>query len=125
MMKLEHPQEIEVWYVIPAVKRELAKSMINDYELSQKKVAEVLGLTESAVSQYINLKRAHELEFNDEFKALIKESAKEVMEGKHGMVRAIQMICDKYRRTKGICDAHKKFGVVYQENCKACEGYYD
>ncbi len=125
MMKLEHPQEIEVWYVIPAVKRELANSMIKDYGLSQKKVADVLGLTESAVSQYVNSKRAHELEFNDEFKTLIKESAKDVMEGKHSMVRAIQMICDKYRRTKEICDVHKKFGVVYQENCKACEGYYD
>lgn len=125
MMKLEHPQEIEVWYLIPAIKREIANSLISVYGLSQKKVAELLGLTESAISQYVNSKRANEVEFNDTFKAMINQAAKEVMEGKHTMVREIQRICSEYRKSRDICQLHKKFGVVYQENCKACEGYYD
>jgi len=62
MMKLEHPQEVEVWYVIPAIKRELSKSMMKDNGLSQKNVATLLGVTEAAVSQYINSKRANEVE---------------------------------------------------------------
>lgn len=125
MMKLEHPQEVEVWYVIPAIKREIAKSLINDYGLSQKKVAEALGITESAVSQYINMKRASEVEFDDSFKQIIRQAAKNVLEGKASMVREIQMICSEFRRTREICELHKKYGVVYQEDCKACEGYYD
>ena len=39
-MQNQMPQEIEVWYTIPALRRELAKSMIEDFKLSQKQVSE-------------------------------------------------------------------------------------
>ena len=50
------PQEIEVWYIIPAVRRELAKSMVK-IGLKQKQIAVTLGITEAAVSQYLKLDR--------------------------------------------------------------------
>lgn len=124
MMKLEHPQEVEVWYVIPAIKREFALTMIKDYGMKQKQVASALGITESAVSQYINSKRAHDINFKDNFKMMIKQSAKEIIDKKSSMIREIQMICHNYRQTRDICELHKKYGLVYEADCKACEGYY-
>ena len=57
------PQELEIWYLIPALRRELTKIFISDFKLSQKKISEILGITESAVSQYQNSKRAQDLKF--------------------------------------------------------------
>ena len=51
------PCENIIWYGIPVVRRELALSLINQFGLSQKEAAEKLGITPSAVSQYISKKR--------------------------------------------------------------------
>ena len=47
------------WNVIPAIRREIAKSMVNDFRLSQKDVANKLGITPAAVSLYISEKRGN------------------------------------------------------------------
>jgi uncharacterized protein len=49
--------EESVWYILPIIRKEFAKSLIKDHGLTQRKAAEKLGLTESAVSQYISNKR--------------------------------------------------------------------
>ncbi|MHA2188294.1 MAG: transcriptional regulator, partial [Candidatus Thorarchaeota archaeon] len=45
------PQEVEVWYVLPAIRRELTRTMI-DKGRPQKDIAKMLGVTETAVTQY-------------------------------------------------------------------------
>jgi predicted transcriptional regulator len=49
---MKPPCELIVWYVIPTIRAELAKEMIK-LGLSQKEVSERLGITQSAVSQYV------------------------------------------------------------------------
>ena len=66
--KMMLPQEIEVWYMLPAIRKEFALTLIR-HELSQKEVAKLLGVTEAAVSQYKSEKRAHGLEFNEHIKS--------------------------------------------------------
>ena len=51
------PCEKIIWYGIPVIRREIAFCLINNFGLSQKEAAEKLGLTPSAVSQYISKKR--------------------------------------------------------------------
>jgi predicted transcriptional regulator len=46
------PCEIVVWYVLPVVRREIAKSLVSDFGLNQRTAAGKLGITEAAVSQY-------------------------------------------------------------------------
>ena len=60
------PQEIEVWYIIPAIRRELTKILIKQYNLKQKKVAMLLGISEAAISQYLSNKRGQEIKFPKE-----------------------------------------------------------
>ena len=69
------PQEIEVWYVIPALRREIAKSMIEHYNMTQKQVSGLMNLTEAAVSQYLSSKRAKEIVFGSAVLNEIKKSA--------------------------------------------------
>ena len=64
------PQEVEVWYVLPAIRRELAKVMKTktvqradedgdkkEHKITQKEIAKMLGVTEPAITQYLLRKR--------------------------------------------------------------------
>jgi predicted transcriptional regulator len=70
-----------VWYLLPLIRKEFAKSLIKDHGLTQRKAAEKLGITESAVSQYISKKRG-DLKVTDVgIRREIKESTKRIMKG--------------------------------------------
>ena len=75
---LQTPQEITVWYILPAIRRELAKAMLTK-NLKQKQVAKLLGITEAAVSQYLRSKRAKQVEFNKDIKLKIQEAANNII----------------------------------------------
>ncbi|MEK6940924.1 MAG: helix-turn-helix domain-containing protein [Nanoarchaeota archaeon] len=79
MVKQIQPQEIEVFYVLPALRRELTIAM-KEMGYTQKKIARLLGVTEPAVSQYVNSKRAVNVNFNDHLKEHIKDSAKKIQD---------------------------------------------
>jgi len=69
------PCEIVVQKVLPAIRAELARIMI-DEGLPQHQVANRLGLTKAAVSQYVSAKRGHEVSFPTEIEGKINELAK-------------------------------------------------
>src|SRR3989338_7359320 len=65
-MKETMPQDIEVRYILPAIRRELTNAFIEKHKLNQKEAAKLLGMTEAAISQYRHSKRAKEVVFSDE-----------------------------------------------------------
>ena len=70
---METPQEIEVWYILPAIRKELALAMkLNG--IKQVEIAKLLGVTKSAVTQYVNNKRANYVSFNSKIKNQINNS---------------------------------------------------
>ncbi|MDP4012846.1 MAG: helix-turn-helix domain-containing protein [Candidatus Nanoarchaeia archaeon] len=73
------PQEIEVNYMIPSLRKELAAAM-KDLGLTQREIAKKLRVTEQAISQYFNEKRAIHVTFNDKVKSRIKELAPTITE---------------------------------------------
>ena len=52
LKKLVQPQEVIVWYILPAIRRVLTNKLINDYQMPQTKIAKRFNLTEPAISQY-------------------------------------------------------------------------
>ncbi|MDD3492777.1 MAG: transcriptional regulator [Candidatus Thermoplasmatota archaeon] len=79
-MKGKVPCEVITWYVLPAIRRELASRLIRSHGCSQKEAAHLLGLTDAAVSQYIARKRGKvDLEGlgDEEF----EHSARRIVEG--------------------------------------------
>ena len=49
----KHPVEIEYWYVLPSIRREISTYLKETKSLKQKEIAKILGITEAGVSQYL------------------------------------------------------------------------
>ena len=62
---MKTPCEIIVWNVVPIIRKEFAKKLIEEHNFNQRKVADKLGITESAISRYLSGKRGV-LEITDE-----------------------------------------------------------
>ena len=114
------PQEIEVWYLIPAIRREVANVLIAEHKLKQKEVAQILGITEAAISQYIKAKRAQELKFSPEEMEQIKQVSKKILEDRKNITKYIYDLCVAFRGNKSICELHKKFDKSVDKDCKIC-----
>ncbi len=117
------PQELEVWYLIPALRRELAKILIYDFGMSQKKASQILGITESAISQYLKSKRGSELKFSKEEIEKIRESAYNIVENKSGVNEEIYKLSVKFRASNALCDFHKKGDKTVSKDCELCVRY--
>ena len=72
--------EYIIWNVLPIIRKEIAVSMINDYDLSQTETAEKLGISPAAVSQYLSGKRG-KINVNDkEISKEINKSVKRIIQ---------------------------------------------
>ncbi len=117
------PCEIVVWYVIPTIRSELAKELLN-LGMKQKEISELLDITQPAVSQYISDKRGHGIEFDKQTKDKIKQFALDLKEkriDKGDMIRRICDICKYVKEEEIICQLHKEKDNI-PGNCNACMG---
>jgi predicted transcriptional regulator len=73
--------ETAVWDILPFIRKEFAKNLIDFHKFNQKKVSKVLGISEAAVSRYLSRKRGN-IEISDK-KVLkeIKRSSARIAEG--------------------------------------------
>ena len=72
------PQEIEVRYIIPSIRKEIAKGLVlKGYK--QKEIAGLLEVTPAAISQYMKEKRGT-INFSDELLKEIRNSVDLIME---------------------------------------------
>ena len=69
---MKPPCEIVVWYVIPAIRSELAKELLN-LGMKQKDVSELMDITQPAVSQYITDKRGSGIKLDDDVRKMMPE----------------------------------------------------
>ena len=111
MMKYSLPQEIEVWYIIPALRRELAKAMLS-LGLKQNQIAVKLGLRESAISQYLNSKRGQSIKFNALIQQEISKSAQKIANNSTCVMKEIQDLCKTIKKSKFLCQVHKKYSNI-------------
>ncbi len=115
---LEMPQEIEVWYVLPALRRKLAQ-MLLEMGLKQKEVAKILGITPAAISQYATNKRAAKLKFSNELEQEIKKSAQRIKDNPRIVHGELQKLCDEIRFSGLLCEIHKEH-VKNLDECRIC-----
>ena len=111
------PQELEVWYVLPAIRKELARNLVV-LGLKQKGVAEILDVTEACISNYFKSKRAMEIKFDSNIKSLIHVSALRLFKGESCFIKEVQKICNAFKEGEYLCSLHKKFGNVC--GCRGC-----
>ena len=119
-MQNQMPQEIEVWFIIPALRRELAKSMIKDYHCTQKQVSQKMGLTEAAVSQYLHSKRGSEVMFSNAILEEVKKTAKKIVEEPNYLISEMMKLTKMADIKQVMCDLHKKQDISLPSECNCC-----
>jgi predicted transcriptional regulator len=118
-MQNQMPQEIEVWYIIPALRREVAKCMI-ELGLSQKLTAEKMEITEAAVSQYLSSKRAKEVIFSNAILEEVRKSTKIIIEDSNRLVQEMLRLSNLTGVKQVMCDLHKKQDTNLPGSCNIC-----
>jgi len=127
------PQEVEVWYVLPAIRRELTKTMI-DKGIPQKQIAQMLGVTEPAVTQYKLSKskrsRGDQVDIPEKLLPEVRKSAEVIVnawddrdEGDHVyeiMTKEINRLIEVLRDEGTLCDVHREYCVHVDDKCSAC-----
>jgi len=74
------PCEYIVWHGLPVIRKEIVRSLVNDYGLTQRQSARLIGITPSAVSQYLSGKRGKIDIVDKEVLDEIKKSAGKIIE---------------------------------------------
>ena len=91
---MKTPCEIIVWNVVPIIRKKLAKNLIENHGLNQRRVADKLGITESAVSRYISGKRGILEITDDEILDEIRRSSNKIAnENEQTVIEEICRIC--------------------------------
>ncbi|MHA2080472.1 MAG: transcriptional regulator [Candidatus Thorarchaeota archaeon] len=145
------PQEVEVWYVLPAIRRELAKVMktklvpranddgkLVDHKITQKEIARMLGVTEPAITQYLLKKkgqrsRGDQVSLPDHILREIDKSADRMIADYEKarkaddedifqtMTSEINRIITVMRDAGVMCDIHREFCAHANDPCEACD----
>jgi predicted transcriptional regulator len=111
------PQEVEVFYILPAIRRELSIAL-KAAGRSQKEIAKLLGVTEPAVSQYLNAKRASDVHFPDEIAKEIRAAAPRITDHQD-MIKETQRILASAKQDRFICRMHEQVADV-PKGCDVC-----
>lgn len=112
------PQEIEVWYIIPAIRKELSKELVKTHKLSYEKTGNLLGISKAAVSQYLSNKRANKITLSKEVKQEVKKSAEIIIKDNKKSIHEIQRILNLMKQKGCCCEICKKYNPDIIEYCK-------
>jgi predicted transcriptional regulator len=107
------PCEITVKSVVPAVKALMAQRLVEQHGLNQDQVAELLGISQSAVSKYAKKVRGHVLMLDsvESIQPLISDMITMLMNGDYQRADFIQLFCRTcaiIRRTGMVCEFCRK-----------------
>jgi len=108
-----HPQEIEVFYIIPALRRQLAIEMKKN-GLKQKRIAEILLIEDATVSQYIKKKRGNKILFDEIVVKEVEKSAP-LIKDKLSLLQEMQRLLRVIKETREICKIHKQISNIPHE----------
>ncbi|MEK6812711.1 MAG: hypothetical protein AABX86_01195 [Nanoarchaeota archaeon] len=112
------PQEVEVFYIIPALRSALAK-YLKATGMSQKAIAHLLGLRESTVSQYIHEHRAHLVHFSKIIEQQIQQAALRIC-APLDTVREIQGLLGAIKTSRELCGIHQQINKDIPKHCDTC-----
>ncbi len=119
------PQEVEVWYIIPKLRRELAKLFVEEYNLNYEKTGEILGVSKSAISQYFSKKRGNKsIEISEIVKKEIENSAKLIVEKKSNGVLEVQRLLNVMKKSRNSCEVCKTYNPEVLKHCKSNPDYH-
>lgn len=96
-----------VWNILPVIRKEISKILIEKKGYTRKKVADTLGVTEAAVSRYLSRKRGNVEIADKELLKEIQKSTNRIIKGDDSTVIVeICRICTLLNSSKIIKDKY-------------------
>jgi predicted transcriptional regulator len=119
------PCELIVWYVLPSIRRELARELVENHSLTQAEVARRFGVTDAAISQYLKSKRGTNKEMENsgkypEFKVEIESAAIRMLNGSD-IVTETCSICKMVKKSGMLCRIYEIQAGEKAPSCVWCE----
>jgi predicted transcriptional regulator len=120
------PCEVGVKTVLPAIRSLMARAIVEKYQMKEKQAAEILGLSQSAISRYTKKNRGNTLtiEHVPEVQVLIDQLITALLNEPQQKTRITELFCQtcKTIREKGLmCPLCKeKTSKMWAEACSFC-----
>ncbi len=108
MPNLILPCEVGVKTVLPSVKAIMAREIVTNRGFNEQQTAELLGLSQSAVSRYVNKERGNmlvTLENSTEILALINQMVAILIKEPNNKSQVLELFCQ-------TCQAVRKKGLM-------------
>jgi predicted transcriptional regulator len=109
---LRLPCEVGVKTVLPAIKALMARDIVEKHGMKEKQVAEILGLSQSAISRYTTKDRGNiiTLENEPEVQKLISQMTTFLIYEPHKKKEILELFC-------ATCETIRKKGLM----CQLCK----
>ncbi len=120
------PCEVAVKSVIPAIRSAIARELTQFYGLKQKEVAQLLGITQTAVSKYTRFYRGTVIEVQriEETNVILKETVSSLANGqmnKYELVEKLCIICGIIRDKGVMCElCSLSDPTIDNSKCRVC-----
>lgn len=122
------PEELVVKSALPALRASIAKKLLSEYGFTQKKVAELLGVTQTAISYYLSNKRgsgAQDSVQDETVKKTISEIAKMLTQkdvDRRAVATKFTEALTYIRRNRLLCNVHKQYEPQLDSDaCDICD----
>ena len=117
--KLIFPQEIEVWYILPAIRKKISLKLAEN--MAQKDVAEIMGVTPAAISQYKKQKRAKEEIFDQEMENELEISVKKIIKDNNNLGDEMIRLNNLMKKKGIVCKIYKNVCALKgSQKCTYC-----
>lgn len=104
--------------VLPVVRQTVAKILVNERGYSQKRTAELLGVTQAMISKYLSgTKKLADSYIQDEIDRISRELS-DVLESPGEATRTLCTFCLSLRENAKLCALHQE--TTGDINCRAC-----
>ena len=120
------PSEIEARWLLPVLRALIVRRLLNEYHMTQEKVARLLGITQASVSNYVRAVRARGL--RPEVVSLLSKYADDVADVAYQsqdaqtVAKAIQEALIRIRKDRVLCEVHLLLEPGLDvENCELCQ----
>ena len=121
------PCEVAVKSVVPSIRAFIATELTQSYNMKQNDVAELLGITQTAVSKYTSKVRGAALKIDqtEEIQSMMKKIANQLANGeikRQDLVVKFCEVCKTVRKTGLMCPLCKRSDhTINVKTCVVCK----
>ena len=121
------PAEIETRTSVPAIRALIARKLVKEHRMNQQGVAQLLGVTQAAVSNYLRGRRGSIFNESDLMKIedVVNEICSMMVENDSppNIIAKFNDACRIIRQNRMLCDVHKQLDPsIDVAGCHVCDG---